>query len=369
VTRPSRPADAAQLPSLYQPWVEALLGGVIPAESEATCSNCAMLPGPGDAPASDTALFFDPRVKCCTYVPALPNFLVGRILLDTSLEMAAGRASVRARIAASTGVTPMGLERPPVFAVLYARGAAETFGQSVHLRCPHYQTDTGGCGIWRHRQSVCTTWFCKHSRGVVGARFWRALRQLLGLVERSLAVHCVRSLAPGPAAARHAASAVTPVPQANLRASDLDGTPDPAVRGLWGRYLGQEETFYEAAGRLVGAMGWDEVCRLGGVELELAADLLRAAYLDLTSTRLPRALRAGTIQVTPQGAGAVELTSYSAFHPLTVPTALVDVLHVFDGRPTRKAMAAAAEAGVAIERAVVARLVDMGVLVDAESGP
>ena len=84
---------------------------------------------------------------------------------------------------------------------------------------------------------------------------------------------------------------------------------------------------------------------------------------------MPQALRAGTIHVTPQGAGAVELTAYSAYHPVTVPAALMDVLHVFDGRPTRKAMTAAAEAGVAIERDVVARLVDMGVLVDADAGP
>ena len=74
MTRQSRPADAAQLPSLYHPWIEALLGGVIPAETEAACGTCAMLPGPGDAPAAAIALFFDPRVKMLHLRAGAPEF-------------------------------------------------------------------------------------------------------------------------------------------------------------------------------------------------------------------------------------------------------------------------------------------------------
>ena len=371
VTRAPR-SPAAQLPALYHPWVEALLGGAIPAEIDATCSNCAMLPDQGDPPETNAAgtptasLFFDPRVKCCTYVPALPNFLVGRILLDRDPQLAEGRASVLARIAAGVGVTPMGLAQPPTFAVLYKAGGAKTFGRSLELRCPHYQTATGACGIWRHRQSVCTTWFCKHVRGAVGERFWQGLRHLLSLVEHSLAVHCVRTLAPGPEAARHAASSRIH-PLSNLQASDLDDTPAPSQNRLWGRYQGRERAWFEDTGRIIDAMTWEDVRRTGGVELELAADLLRTAYDDLRSTRLPRVLRGGTTLRSPVGADLVELTAYSGYHPVIAPKALVDVLHVFDGRPTTQAIAAAARAGVAIEPAVVRRLVDIGVLVDGDT--
>lgn len=369
MTRPSRPAETAQLPSLYHPWIEALLGGSIPAEAEAPCNDCAMLPEPGAAPSgSRDALFFDPAVKCCTYVPALANFLVGNILLDRSPEMAAGRASVLARIETGVGVTPLGLAQPPAFALLYEAGGAATFGKAVHLRCPHYVTETGGCGIWRHRQSVCSTWFCKYARGTVGEQFWKALRRLLTLVEASLAVHCVRELGPGPAAARHAPAMFAPAPPTALRASDVDGRPDPSARALWGRHHGAEVAFYEAAGRLVSAMDWAEVRRAGGVELALAEDVLRACYDELMSARLPRALRTGTIHVTPLG-DVAELIAYSAYHPIRVPTALLNVLSVFDGRPTSQALAAAAEAGVTLDRAAVRRLVDLGVLVDADATP
>ena len=166
-------SEGAELPALYRPWIEALVGGAIPAESEATCDRCAML-APVSGPAAGD-LFFDPRSKCCTYVPALPNFLVGGILLDPTPESAAGRASVEARIVAGVGVTPAGLEQPPAHGLLY-QSAPDAFGRTLSMRCLHYRSETGTCGIWRHRPSVCTTWFCKYVRGAVGLRFWTALR-------------------------------------------------------------------------------------------------------------------------------------------------------------------------------------------------
>jgi len=302
-------------------------------------------------------------------VPALPNFLVGRILLDSDPEMAAGRASVRARLAVRRDVTPLGLQMPAAYAVLYDKAGHEAFGQSLQLLCPHFRSDTGGCGIWRHRQSVCTTWFCKTNRGAVGAGFWKALLEVLRIVERGLAVHCVRTLTAGPAALRHAAAARNPEAPA-LRASDLDDAADTAgLDRVWGPYARREEAFYTAAAGVVTAMTWTEVLRAGGVELELACDVLREAYRSLRSTAVPKALRTGAMQVSAVGQDVVELTAYSGYDPLAVPRMLFDVLHVFDGRSTAQALTAAAAAGVEMDRAVVRRLVDFGVLVDAAERP
>ena len=364
--------SGAELPALYRPWIEALRGGSIPAESEATCDRCAML-APPSSPASgenrravpDGDLFFDPRVKCCTYVPALPNFLVGRILLDPAPESAAGRASVEARIAAGVGVTPAGLEQPRAFNVLYRKGP-EAFGRSVSMRCPHYGPDTGTCGIWRHRQSACTTWFCKFVRGAIGHRFWTALRHLLETVERSLAAHCVLALNPGAEAIRRLV--VPPVADADrcLTAADLDGVPDPARhRSAWGRYAGREREFYEASARLVEAFTWSDVIRVTGAEVELAAALVKEAFRALSSDALPARPTVGPVQMVPLGPDRLRVSAYSAYDPLVIPKALGDALHFFDGRPTRSALAAiAAEAGLEVERPVVRRLADFEVLVE-----
>jgi hypothetical protein len=357
---------------LYGPWIEALVGGPIPAEFEATCDRCAMLPaasspaaGPSRTAEPEGDLFFDPRVKCCTYVPSLPNFLVGRILLDHAPESAAGRASVEARIAAGVGVTPAGIEPPRAHELLYANAPA-AFGRSVAMRCPHYRTDTGGCGIWRHRQSVCATWFCKYVRGAVGHRFWTALLRLLEAVERSLAAHCVLELNPGAEAIQHLTVPRGPDVDRQLSAADLDGVPDPArYRAVWGRYRGREREFYEASARLVEPFTWSDVTRVGGAQVELASAVVVEAYRALASDALPARLRVGPVEMAPVGPDRLRVTAYRATDPLVIPRALGDVLHFFDGRTTRSALAAiAVEAGLEVDRAVVRRLVDVEVLVE-----
>jgi len=53
------------LPPLYAGWIDDLLGGPLPHESEATCEDCAMRPS---GPAAAGALVFAAETKCCTYV-------------------------------------------------------------------------------------------------------------------------------------------------------------------------------------------------------------------------------------------------------------------------------------------------------------
>ncbi|HLN49881.1 MAG TPA: hypothetical protein VK251_10275, partial [Steroidobacteraceae bacterium] len=113
-----------------------------------TCDDCAMCAHAGDAH-GPSRQFFSATVKCCSYVPELANFLVGRILSDTDAAAQAGRSTVNDRIAAGLGVTPLGLQQSAVYSQLY-RGSDAAFGRSQALRCPHFLEDGGRCGIWRH---------------------------------------------------------------------------------------------------------------------------------------------------------------------------------------------------------------------------
>jgi hypothetical protein len=116
------------LPPLYAGWIDDLLDGPLPHESEATCENCAMWPSVGSPGAATLA--FHRETKCCTYIPALANFLVGRIVEDDDPALAPGRASIEARIDARLGVTPLGIDRPAVHALLYHVGVSAAFGRS-----------------------------------------------------------------------------------------------------------------------------------------------------------------------------------------------------------------------------------------------
>jgi hypothetical protein len=351
--------------------MDQLLAGPIPPETEATCSDCVMLATESN-PLTGPTYSFNPRTKCCTYLPELPNFLVGRILADTEPQGLAGRATVEARLRAGGAVTPLGLGRLATYDVLY-RHSTQAFGQSQHLRCPHYLENAGGrCGIWRHRAGVCATWFCKHVRGAVGLRFWQALRQLLAAVEMSLARWCVLELEVGSGAlerlfpaSRHAGS-----PPALTR-HDLDDIVNPEEYGaLWGTWAGREEAFFHACAGRVHALTWLDVITIGGPELQLFARLTQEAHQRLLAPALPVRLQVGPFAIVEMGPDVCRVSAYSDFDSLAVSRPLLDVLPYFDGRPTEEARRAILEQeGKSLDDALIQHLVDFSLLVPGDQQP
>jgi len=361
-------AQPSLLPSLYAGWMGQLLAGQIPRETEATCEDCAMCAGPGQVEASE--VFFDPRTKCCTYVPRLANFLVGRVLADDDPAAAAGRVTVATRIRSGVGVTPLGLDQPPTFQILYENTAPNSFGRSPSLRCPHYLEDEGGrCGVWKHRASVCATWFCKHVRGATGLRFWQSLHQLLSGVERALSRWCVLQLDIGADALRR----LFPVPTtpgqlgaAQRRTLD-DLVNREAGRALWGRWYDREADFYRECGRLVGGLAWDDVVAIAGPEVQVFARMTMEAYDRLTSTDIPGRLKVGELNIVRMGPGSCRVATYSGSDPLDLPPELMETLTYFEGRTTDQALRAIeAGAGLRIDQALIRRLVDFRILVPDE---
>jgi hypothetical protein len=264
------PSDKpAVLPPLYARWASELLRGPIPAETAATCRDCAMLCGEhGTAQPAAAPPFFNPLTKCCTYVPVLPNFLVGRMLTDDSPAFVRGRATLEARLAEGIAVTPLGIGRSSAFELLYATQGHARFGHDRSMRCPHYLDEGGGqCGIWRHRAAVCATWFCKYVRGAVGQQFWQTLHRLLSAVERELSPWCAGKLGADCQAAER------------LRAAD-DGRPR-----AFGHWSGRERQFFTECARLVDALRWRDVERICGPEVRALTARTREAFDRLQSRR------------------------------------------------------------------------------------
>jgi hypothetical protein len=337
--------------------------GPIPAETNATCHDCAMSPRAGEAPGN--TFFFKPASKCCTYWPELPNFLVGRILADEDPALAAGRARVAGSLQ-SINCTPRALRAPVAWRVLYRGGSGDVFGRAQALLCPYYQEEGGLCGIWRHRESTCATWFCKHVRGAVGRQFWRELQELLERVEQQLAAWCMLELDPGPEALGRwfALPADRNSPQP-LDTAQFEGAADPAERrALWGRWWGREREYFEECAALVAPLSWEEVTALCGPEVRAFARLVRHAYAELVGDEIPARLQVGPIeliQIDPQRCRAV---TYRAYDPLEFPRRLLDALSRFDGRPTEAALRAVEDQeGLRLHPSLVRKLVDFAVLV------
>jgi len=356
---------ASALPPLYAGWLEQILdGGVVPEEREATCHDCAMC-APESTPGTDS---FDRSTKCCTYVPEIFNFLVGSVLADEPADDAArvGRASVEARIRRGVEVTPLGLGRPRPYLMMY-RGSLDAFGHARTMKCPHYVDEAGGlCGVWRHRMSMCATWYCKHERGAVGQHFWKSVERVLSRAERALSMHCVAQLDLG----RDALEQLIRVHDGSagdspLRADEIDGRDDPLRHErLWGNWAGREEAFFLACADLVRGLSWRDLRALAGPDLAVAERLLLDAHRDLTSQELPEVVQLGPFQVLSSDAETMRVATYSSFDPLELPRALADVLHRFDGRPVDDVIETVSSGdGVELDRELVRKLLDFKILV------
>ena len=357
---PRSDIDSALLPPLFGRWLGEWLTEPVPRESHATCDRCAMC-APDGQPASGRS-FFSPAIKCCTYLPGIPNFLVGRIVTDDGDDIAEGRATIEERIRAGIAVTPFGLGVPAPYQLLY-RNAQDFFGRGKGLRCPHYLADQGRCGIWRHREATCATWFCKHEHGATGQQFWAAVRELLRGIERDLARWCVLTLVHDDRALSRLAAADQA--EERLDANALDGVPNAAAhRELWGEWVGREPDFFVEATRLVDPLQWSDVLQICGPAVQIQAAAVRAAHRPLVDYRIPPILRLGRYEVIQVTSNSSTLLTYNEFDPLHVPQRLLDALHFFDGRPTAEACdAIARQRGVVLTSTQLREFIDFRILV------
>jgi hypothetical protein len=359
--------SASPLPPLYAAWMNDLLAGEIPPETKSTCSNCAMAAPAGTVISEKNANdFFDPDLKCCTFLPMLPNFLVGRVLSDDDPAGEAGRVTVLTRIRAGLAVTPLGLGEPALQSLIYAEGAKIGFGRSKSLLCPHYLPEDGGkCGVWKNRNAVCTTWFCKHERGAVGKTFWTALQQLLMTAEKDLAAWCVAEMGLNEGALKLLFPPLQPSGKDPLAASALDRRLDPQrIQAVWGEWHGREHEFYLASSRLVDALTWADVLRVSGPSLRIQAKLLTQTYRALMNRQLPPKLKLNKLKIAKLHGASMQLSTYSTLDPLQMPSALLAALPHFDGRAVDEVVAEVIEQKkLRLTPSVLQKLVDFGILV------
>jgi len=354
--------ETAGLPALHARWLADVVDGPIPEETEATCDRCVMV-----AHSTSARAGFHADTKCCTYLPKLHNFLVGAVLADPDPAAAAGRASVIDRIARRVAVTPLGLGRPRTYLLLYDDGGSVVFGRTRAMRCPHYLEDGGRCGVWRHRESTCSTWFCKHVRGRVGYSFWQEVRRMLASVERDLAWWCLGEIGidVGVLAALLEVREADDRHDRRVSAGEIDGAAPSNYRELWGAWHDREQELYRACAERVAELRWAEVVQIAGPIAAATASVVRDRYARLMSDQLPDRLVAGSFRTLGFTGASCLTVAYSEFDPVALPIELVEALPRFDGRPLDAVLSDLAAGGIELERDLVLRLVDLGVLVQA----
>lgn len=305
-------------------------------------------------------MWFTPRVRCCTYEPALPNYVVGRILRDDDPALAFGRETVLNRLQhRPADATPWGMLPSARFRTLY-RSGKDLFGRAPDLACPHLQPGDSGCGIWRHRPIVCASWHCKHDRGAVGHAVWRAVDQAVREIELTLGIWCLHESGVGASAVRQALQQG----DREVQADQLGGALNTAEYGaLWGDWVGREQEFYRRCAELVDALAWADILRLGGARLQALVGVARDAQARLADPALPERLTLGAVSLQPGAPGTVRLETYSPFNPLQVPEVLVQILPRFAGGRTQETLHdIERDHQLRLNNDLVRTLVDFGVL-------
>jgi hypothetical protein len=204
------------------------------------------------------------------------------------------------------------------------------------MRCPYFiEEQEGRCGVWKHRNAVCATWFCKHERGAVGLAFWHSLRDLFTAIEHNLALWCALELSPGVQSLSKLVSRSGQHGTRDLSAAELDDQYDPpGYAALWGEWLDREREFFGRCASLVAPLKWSEVLSITGPEVRASSELALAAYQELMSNQIPDGLRPSPVLVAPASEDRLTIQTYSSADPLSVSSVVLSLLHYFDGRAT-----------------------------------
>jgi hypothetical protein len=324
-------ADFSALPPLHSSWLGMLTTFPNPpAEPKSTCGDCVMCAG---VDRSGTTVTFSPDAKCCTYVPYLVNFLTGRSLLGP------GQASVSARIARRSGVTPLALGMSHAD-IQRVAGERSQFGRSQVVVCPHFDHDTKGCGIWQTRNAVCSTWFCKHDRGAVSLRFWQAVRDLLMAAEERVGHYCLTNGGLPDEQVSAVLDYRAGIQAAIARANAGESVPDIAVgvgasssyESMWGAWVGREEDWFRASATIAASIEPAKFIALMADVPHLSQAVVDR-WRDLNAHEVPDRLKftpGDGSEATPE---VLRLVGYSPFDPLVLPGGLFADLRRLDGRP------------------------------------
>jgi len=275
----------ASLPPIYEPLLSDFFDREAIVETRATCDDCEMC-NKGQHPEGVEATYFRPDVKCCSFHPSLPNFLAGSILSDERAEAAEGKKRMRALIAARIGVTPHWLSPSAKYHMLYEAARRASFGRTDNLICPYFDED-GRCSVWRHRESICTTYYCKFTRGVHSGKFWNALKGYLSFTEGCLARW----------SSREVDKEVTEI-QVNphqLTLEELEDLPpnEEMYKRHWKSWVGREAEFYMACAAKIRGMdraAFEKVVDAAPRGKDLTTTL-KTMYANAIAPRLPDKLK------------------------------------------------------------------------------
>ena len=355
----------SSLPPVYAHLFNAFFDRPKVVETRATCAECSMCDHGESSPVAME--FFNPDTKCCTFWPTLPNYLVGAILLDTSPEAAEGRRRLEQIIAKRVGVTPWHVDRPRKMSLLMT-GYSASFGRAKTLLCPFYDgsNPAGSCSIWRHREVICMTYYCKYSGGMRGFEYWTALKAYLAYVQRSLAQTAAREIAPEVIEPKFTDKGLTLEEMEDLPPKESD------YAAWWKSWVGREAEFYKKCHEWVANVSPAQFAKNVDHSKEgaqLLAELI-GKYDLLESKILPKTLVRNARMKEAHVGDKVVVTSYHRYDSFALDKDLFEVVGLLKADQTldENLERLKRDEGIELAPELIEYLFAAGVLVDPTKG-
>jgi hypothetical protein len=156
----------------------------------------------------------------------------------------------------------------------------------------------------------------------------------------------------------------------NISSDILDGKADEdSLRSVWGNWYGRQQAFYQRCTHLSEGLAWCDVEEIGGAEVQVRAQIVKAAHHKLITNYAPTHLSTGSYQVVNILEDYVRVTSYSPYDPLDIPKQVMEALPYFNGRPLNEALdIITRQKNIPLNSVILQTLLDFGVLVKENEG-
>ena len=236
-------------------------------ETKATCDACIKVPQ------------YEENLKCCTFHPFLPNYLIGKILRDEEKTPTFVSEVLQHKISKRQYVLPLGIVAPVSYQVEFNELKSKQFGKREDWLCPYYDKVQDRCGIWRNRGSVCTSFYCKSSHGSRGKTFWKKALDYLSYVEMVL---CEEALVHLDFSPRQVSELLGYINRHQGTAAELqsDSLPLKKAQDLWNGYFDDQRAFFIKSLEVVESFDKKQMAEsMGDLGANLTAQILKAGEI------------------------------------------------------------------------------------------
>lgn len=184
------------------------------------------------------------NLKCCTFIPWVPNYVLGLLLEKSKIDTQGLSKDSRLLL------LPVGLVPHPDFREEYLKNKAKGFGVRRDWLCPFFETKSASCSIWEFRPSVCVGHWCEEIDLGDTKSQWETLEEKLFQVETVLSQSCLIEKGYTPKEINHNLE-----PLQGLRKKSLD---------LWAHHGDRVDAFYKECYEYVQRCG-DQILKEEGL--------------------------------------------------------------------------------------------------------